>query len=196
MAVNEYYEKLHLEAFNGDPYMMKDFLLLKEKYSILNAVETGSCIYSTTRWLGQNFENVYTFEHNQGFYTEYSKKVSDLSNVKTFNTKSVDGLNSIINELEGPTIFYLDAHWINECPVNDEIEVISKFKYNHVIAIHDFKTNNPEMGYDSFSYDGGFDLDINLVYGSLEKIYPEGVKFFYNKKAGGLKRGVIYILPY
>lgn len=194
--VHEEYEKLHLDAFNGDSYMAKEFLKLKNKYGIINAVETGSCIFSTSKWLGQNFENVYTFEHNKGFYDENIYKVSDLPNVKAYNMKSVEGIKSIINELNGPTIFYLDAHWFDECPINEEIDAISELNYPHVIVIHDFKTNNPQMGFDKFSFNGGFDLDLNLIYSNLEKIYPEGIKFYYNKEAEAHMRGVIYILPY
>ena len=194
--INLKYAGWHSEPFNGDYFINEEFLKIKKKFNIVNAVETGSCTFSTTKWLGENFENVFTFEHNKDFYDEYIGKISDLPNIKSFNTKSVEGLNLIIDELNGPTVFYLDAHWDNECPINEEIEVISNYKFPHVIVIHDFKTNNPELGYDSFYFDGGFDLDLNLIYGNLEKIYPDGVKFYYNKNAVGGKRGVIYILPY
>ena len=195
MSINEAYESIHKKPFNDDKYMAEEFIRLRDLYSIKNAVETGSCIFSTTRWLGENFEKVYTFEHNTGFYEENFYKISDMPNVKAFNTRSVSGLSQIIDSLTEPTIFYLDAHWEDDCPINEEIEVISRCKAPHVIAIHDFKTNNPEMGFDSFPALGGYDLDLNLIYNELEKIYPYCIKFFYNKKAEGPKRGVIYILP-
>ena len=48
--------------FNGDSFVCKEFLKIKEQLGITVAVETGSCMYSTTKWLGENFNRVHTTE--------------------------------------------------------------------------------------------------------------------------------------
>ena len=61
------------------------------------------------------------------------------------------------------------------------------------IAIHDFF--NPldlSLGFDTYN---GQRLDYEYIKESLEKIYPNGYTYYYNEKADGARRGVIYILP-
>lgn len=190
--LNTIYAEMHKEPFNGDFNICNEFLKLKAKYNIINAVETGSCVYSTTEWLGNNFDRVYSFEHNTDFYNDFKYKVERMYHVSIYNSDSLIGLNQIIDEITEPTIFFLDAHWGDNCPLPYEIDIISRCKVKHVIAIHDFKTHKPDAGYDHFD---GYNLEINAMYNNLIKIYPDGIKFYYNHDIAGAKRGIIYILP-
>ena len=194
--LNTVYAEMHKEPFNGDFNICNEFLKLKNKYNIVNAVETGSCVFSTTEWLGNNFDRVYSFEHNADFFHNFKYKIDSMNHVSVYNSDSIVGLNLIIDEIIDPTIFFLDAHWGDNCPLPHEIDIISRCKAKHVIAIHDFKTHNPiidgNMCYDHFD---GYDLEINAIYKNLINIYPDGIKFYYNHDVAGAKRGMIYILP-
>ena len=61
-----------------------------------------------------------------------------------------------------------------------------------IIVIHDFKTNNPELGYDSYN---GNDFCFDWIENHIKKIYPNGFDYYYNTEAVGAKRGLIYITP-
>lgn len=183
------------EPFNGDIHICEQFLKLKEQFSITTAVETGSCLYSTTKWLGENFETVYTIELNPDFAKYGIHKVQSMQNVKPYLGDSVDILNVLIPKLKERCIFFLDAHWNDFCPLLEELVSISNIEVAPVIAIHDFYTGNPEFGYDEYK-GNRFDWDfiaqhIALIEGKLSCEYTS----YYNNIAVGAKRGIIYIHP-
>jgi hypothetical protein len=179
------------EPFNGDPYVQVEFLNLRDRFSVRNVIETGSCLFTTTKWFSRNFSKVYTFEINPEFYNIGKTKVEDSEHVESHNTDSVSGLKSIIGSLSGQSLFFLDAHWGENCPLLDELDVISGCKIPPIIAIHDFKTDDPSFGFDSY---GNREFDLNYINLALMKIYPKGFDYYYNLKGAGAKRGLIYIL--
>jgi len=178
--------------FNGDFFLENEFLRLKNKYNIKKAVETGSCLFSSTKWFSDNFDEVITYEINSDFYEEGIKKIQDKNNVIALICNSVDGLKQLKYNPKENIVFFLDAHWQAYCPLLDELETISTFDINPIIAIHDFKTGNPEFGYDAHN---GQDFDLNLIADKLTKVYPNGYNYYYNREAAGAKRGVIFIEP-
>jgi hypothetical protein len=178
--------------FNGDFQTETEFLKLRDKFNIKIAIETGSCLFTTSKWFSDNFEKVYTFEINTSFYNHGIQKVGEKNNIKHFNCDSVDGLKMISSEVTENAIFFLDAHWGENCPLLKEIEEISNFRIDPIIAIHDFKTDNPDLGFDV--YDNKH-FDLNFINESLTKVYPNGYDYYYNTEASGARRGLIYILP-
>jgi len=183
------------EPFNADTFVAAEFLKLKEKFDITTVVETGSCLYSTTKWLGDNFESVFTAEINEDFAKFGRHKIQSMLNVKAIISDSVTFLKELSPLGKGNTMFFLDAHWGDFCPLLAELEQIAKFK-NPVIAIHDFKVpNEPNLGFDSIH---GQPFDFDWIKPSLAKIYGVGgYDYYYNTDATSteIKRGLIYITP-
>lgn len=178
--------------FNGDFLVEAEFLKLRDKFGIKNAVETGSCLFTTTKWFSENFDLVYTFEVNSEYFNHGIQKVWDKTNINAYNCDSVEGLKMISGQITENTIFFLDAHWGDNCPLLREIEEISNFRIEPIIVIHDFKTDNPNLGFDVYN---NMQFDLNLVNESLMKVYPNGYDYYYNTEASGAMRGLIYILP-
>jgi hypothetical protein len=95
---------------------------------------------------------------------------------------------------ETPVMFFLDAHWGDNCPLLKELDIIAetrRFK-NDVIAIHDFKVpNRPELGYDSYQ---GKDFELSYVADALDKIFgANNWTHFYNPtESEGAKRGILF----
>lgn len=189
--------------FNGDTFICKEFLNLRDTFQLNVAVETGSCFFVTTEWLANNFENVFTVEINNDFASYGVNRVADKKNVNylvgwhsvAFLTQSLK-LNP-----DDRVIYFLDAHWENDCPLLDEIQAISllkdKYGLKHapIIAIHDFYTGDDSLGYDSyngnrFDYDfiKGVILELQIAYGCM-------YSHKYNTEAEGAKRGIIYLFP-
>ncbi len=189
------------EPFNADVNVCAEFLKLKEKFNITTAIETGSCLYSTSKWLGDNFGNVYTVEVNEDFAKHGRYKVADMPNVHSSIDDSVRWLNGIINfniKQDEKCLYFGDAHWNDSCPLLGELQALSSLQtlQKPVIVIHDFKVpNEPNLGYDDI-HGQAFEYDWIKPY--LENIYgADGYDYYYNSDATStdIKRGLIYITP-
>lgn len=186
--------------FNGDTYVQSEFLKLKEEFNITTAIETGSCLFSTTKWLGENFRNVFTIEISNEFANYGRPKVSHLRNVISKIGESDIWLNELVTERLDKTdncIFFLDAHWGNDCPLLRELDAIAFIKTDNppIIVIHDFYTGNPDLGWDEyngqpFTYDW-IQPNINQLEKSLNCEYEH----YFNTESVGAKRGVIFLKP-
>lgn len=185
--------------FNADRYICQEFIKLKEKYNLNVAVETGSCLYSTTKWLGENFDSVHTVELSQEYSNFGIHKVSNMPNVYPKIGDSVTFLQNLTNVLtpNDKCIFFLDAHWGENCPLLQELEALTKFKTNlpPIIAIHDFYTGDEKFGWDEY---GGQRFDYEWIkpqVKELEKAHNCTYLHYYNTEAENGMRGVIYLVP-
>lgn len=186
------------QPFNGDTFICEEFLRLKNHYFITSAIETGSCLYSTTKWLGENFEKVYTAEINLEFANYGRHKIENMPNVSAIISDSVSFLYLLRHKLQDERcIFFLDAHWGHICPLKDELTAIAELRLTlpPIITIHDFKTNNPELGYDEYN---GQPFEIDWILdeiGALNYYYNDNYTYHFNTEAVGAKRGIIYLCP-
>lgn len=203
--------------FNGDTFVQEEFLKLKDKFDINSVVETGSCLYSTSKWLGENFERVCTIEINPDFAKHGIHKVTNMLNVTPFLGSSVEYLNNTLLPLTSIPVFskdniiyFLDAHWNDDCPLLQELEAISKINEQRkfvcdlhklqfqqpIIVIHDFKVpNESQLGYDSIH---GQPFEFDWIKPYIQDIYGvDGYDYYYNSNETSteIKRGVIYITP-
>jgi hypothetical protein len=191
------------EPFNGDHFICEEFINLRDKYGIDTAIETGSCMYSTTKWLSKNFNNVWTVEINP-IYADYGKhKIQGKANVyANVGMTSIDFIyNNLTHNLlkKEKCIFFLDAHWGENCPLLDELDGISNLGLENppVISIHDFYTGDPVLGFDTYQ-NQPFNYDyVKKAVEKLEQNYSCKYDFYYNtgEKTAGAKRGIIYLTP-
>lgn len=190
------------QPFNGDTFIEKEFLFLRETYKINTAIETGSCCYGTTRFLAENFQKVFTIELNPDNAKIGLKNILKYKNVMAcLGYSEVVMENIIINHLNSTDtcIFFLDAHWNDNFPILKELELISNIKTQKppVIAIHDFFTNDNNLYYDTYK---DVVLNYNYIEPVLETISSKlKVRYghYYNNSqtATGAKSGIIYLWP-
>lgn len=211
---------MEMKAFAGDKYLKKEFQKIIKKFKIKNIVETGTFKGDTTKEFSKMVDVVYTIESKKEFYLEAKEKLIKLKNVRGFFGSSPTILRKILPKIKGRTLFFLDAHWRYPWPIINELKEISKvpsFK-NSVIVIHDFYVPGKDFGYDSY-YEAkdslalffkrglGFlgrkmgieivkkqKLDYPFIEKEIKRINPN-YKYYYNSRAGGKKRGVIFIHP-
>jgi hypothetical protein len=130
-------------------------LKILKKISIENLVETGTYKGETAFWAAKYFKNVHTIEIHEGLYHAVIHNPEKPANVTVYKGSSIDVLNVILSKLKGQTMFWLDAHYSgphtggkeNECPIIDELKIISSFT-NPVIFIDDarlFQGPPPKM---------------------------------------------------
>jgi hypothetical protein len=181
------------KPFNGDMFLCDKFLELKEKFNINCAIELGSCVGGTTKWLSENFDFVYAIEINKE-YLNIGKQRASANNIRYCFGSTIEMLPEVLCQINNYCIFHIDSHWGPNNPLLKELELISDYGLKPVLEIHDFKVpGHPELGFDSY---GGQDYEWNWIKESIEKIYGiDGYEIEYNSKATGAKRGVIFITP-
>lgn len=166
-------------AFNSDSKVCEEIIKLRDLFKIKCVVETGSYEGNTTRFLGENFEKVLSVEITDHFLEISKKKCHDLKNVQIFKNSSQIFLSEILPSIEKEfktIMFYLDAHWENYWPLQDEILEISKnLKNRAIIIIDDFYVPNRNFQFDSY-HDTKCDFsfvenEINLCYDENDYLY-------------------------
>jgi hypothetical protein len=137
---------------------------------ILRIVETGTFLANTTVWFATFGLPVMTVEINPRYFGYSHARLRAHDNVVTREGHSIDFLRSIIAEplnRVAPTLFYLDAHWLDHLPLREEIELITTSFSKAVIVVDDFKVpDDPGYGFDDFGPDKRLSLDY-LLQGNL-----------------------------
>jgi len=193
-------------AFNSDTKVCEEILKLKNLFDIKCVIETGSYEGNTTKFLGENFEKVLSVEITDHFFQLSNQKCNHLKNVEIYKDSSEKFLSEILPKIENDynfVMFYLDAHWENYWPLQDELIAISKsFKNRAIIVIDDFFVPNRNFQYDSYH---NVKCDFSFIEKELNTCYDDnGYLYYYlnstNRKLpirdgsiGGV--GKIYVLP-
>lgn len=182
-----------MKGFSSDIYFKKEIEKIICDWKIKTIVETGTYQADTTISMAEMVEQVITIEINAQYlkYARHQIKQSGKNNIISIfgsSPKEIEKLN-----IDEPILFFLDAHWYEYNPLLDELKAIAEKKYNNsVIVIHDFKVPNKNFGYDSYN---GFDYDWNYIESAIKSIYGDNFRYYYNEKASGGNRGIIFIFP-
>ena len=182
--------------FNGDIFMEKEFLSLKDKYKITHVIETGTHHGYTTSWLADNFKQVRTLEINPEYLKLTYPQIGKKENVLTLQCSSAEHLITAIRDWNDvPLLVFLDAHW-SANPVLRELDQIKESGIKPILVIHDFKVpDHPELGYDKYPAQG-IVYEWNWISEKVDAIYGVGgYRYYYNSEATGAKRGCVFIIP-
>jgi hypothetical protein len=149
---------------------------LSKKGKISLFVETGTSIGGTAIWASELFKKVYTIEIMPEISKEAVKRAGNIKNINFLIGDSNKELGQILPELENNTLFWLDGHYSgpgtggvdNECPVMNEIEIISKCK-DACILIDDARCffGPPPRPHNAKHWPG-----ITEIFRQLEKYFP------------------------
>lgn len=187
-----------MDAFNADHFVQKEFLKLKDQFGIDTAIELGTCFGSTSLWMSKNFEKVITIEINPK-YAEIAQERFErdgAKNIELIVGDTIKVLPTIINRIPNNSIWLVDSHWLNHCPMLDELKIIADAGIKPVIAIHDFLVPNEQnLGFDTYN---GQPFTLDWIRSRLYEIYGIGqYEYYYNSDATStaVKRGIIYITP-
>src|ERR1039458_5426040 len=159
-------------------------------------IETGTFRGATTAWLAGFGKPVTTFEVSP-VYAGYSRaRLSAFANVNVRNVNSVDGLKALVREpinLKSPCFIYLDAHWYDYLPLNDELELIFGNFERAVVLIDDFQVPDDD-GYYFDDYGSGAALTLDYLARSkfpLARFFLPAVK---GQWETGARRGCIIVV--
>ncbi len=184
--------KLH-----DDPVLQKVFVLLGKEIKASSIVETGTFMGYSTSFMADNFPHkpIFTSEINPINYKKAVKNLSKYKNVKVFLGTSPKFLIDLINNnsIGDTPLFFLDAHWLNDWPLEEEIEIITRKVKRSVILIDDFKIPNRN----NFYYDkyGKKECNFELIKPKMNKkatynlLIPNYGEEIYNGKSHPLMSG-------
>ena len=102
-------------------------LALKERYGLVDFVETGTLVGHTAMWAAEHFKSVKTVDVNDTF--------KSAGKIESYHGDSAAFLESL--DVWAATLFWLDAHTNESCPVLREIEAINRLSVGHVILVDD-----------------------------------------------------------
>lgn len=181
--------------FNADYFAANEFMKLKEKFNIDTAIELGSAVMGTTKYLAENFQNVITVEINETFRNIGLRRTEGLNNITSILGDSVTKLPEMLSMCDNKTIIFIDSHW-QTLPLMDELKLIKQSGLIPCIVVHDcLVPNEPKLGYDSYE---GVDISYATMKPYLDDIYGvDRYEYHYNTDAESteVKRGIIYIYP-
>ncbi len=125
-----------------------------KKFCINIMIETGTCtgnmVYSTRNI----FAKIFSIELNENLYKKAKKRLKDFKNIRLFQGDSAELLPKMLNHVNTPCLFWLDAHYSGgatskgdlETPIIKElVHIFSHHILDHVILIDDarcFTGNN------------------------------------------------------
>lgn len=118
---------------------------LRDAYSIKKFIETGTHYGSTACWASRIFEHVITIEYSDGIYKQVTENYGHINNIDFMCGDTRKRLQDIVPKLDGPSLFWLDAHWSggetygenDQCPIIEEIRIINGSEKDHFIFIDD-----------------------------------------------------------
>jgi hypothetical protein len=138
-------------SYSGCKYSKKLVEALIREVGVKNFIETGTYKGNTTRDVATEFPdvNIQTVELSAQYHQSVKPTLESFKNVKSFLWNSIDFLKNVQLE-DGPTLYYLDAHWGDQHPLPEELAIISQRSVgNEIVVIDDFQVPNRPFGYDS-----------------------------------------------
>ncbi|MFD5856069.1 hypothetical protein [Streptomyces chartreusis] len=122
---------------------------LVDAYGCDGIVETGCFLGDTTQYLANRYPHlpVRTCDVDKNHAAFTQQRLASDNNVTVLHGDSAVLLPKLLCGLNRPLV-YLDAHWLDRWPLQEELAVI----HDAVVAIDDFNIGHDRFGYDH--YDG------------------------------------------
>jgi hypothetical protein len=181
--------------FNGQNCRQRIFADLMNRVAFKAIVETGTFRGTTTEFLATFGLPVYTVELNARFYAYSALRLfRQRHNIHRYQGDSPTFLRDLANNEQFPkskVFFYLDAHWGEDLPLRDELEIIFTTWNGAVVMVDDFQVPGTDYGYDDY----GAGKVLNMSY--LEPIQHLRIHAFFPaaeaKQETGAKRGCVVL---
>jgi len=146
-------ESLWGGAFNGQEFRRKMFNQICDVINFKQIVETGTFRGNTTEFMSKRAVPIQTIEYDKRLYGYLTMRFLLNRSITLIQGDSREGLKSIAlncKDNSEPVFFYLDAHWNDDLPLKEELEIIFLNWRNAVVMIDDFKVPDTDYGYDDY----------------------------------------------
>jgi len=164
-VINPRYVAADNIGFNGQHHRKRIFQETTSAIPFEAIIETGTWLGNTTGYMAQTSGRpVYTCEVNPRFHALARMRLQEMPGVSlelNDSRKFLEGRSR--SDLAGKAVFfYLDAHWYEDLPLTEEIDLIARHWRGYVIMIDDFKVPD-DAGYVFDDYGPGKALDLELL---------------------------------
>jgi hypothetical protein len=154
-------------GFNAQMHRKRIFLDLMAASGCEVIVETGTFIGDTTGYLATTTNaKIFTCEANRTFYSLAKSRLTGFPNIQFTHGDSRQFLRTLVESdlssarYSKPVFFYLDAHWHEDLPLWDEVDIIAKNVKEFVILVDDFQVpGDPGYQYDNYGPKKSLDLE-------------------------------------
>jgi hypothetical protein len=140
--------------FNGQRSRLDIFGGVLETCGCKSIIETGTYLGSTTKYMADTSSlPVYSCETNPVFFAIARKELAAIQNVDLYFGDSRAFLNELVSRgvHERRSFLYLDAHWNDDLPLVEEIEIIAGNWREFVVMIDDFQVPHDDgYGFDDY----------------------------------------------
>jgi hypothetical protein len=158
-------------GFNGQRHRKKIFTDIMAAFQFDAIIETGTWLGNTTAYMRQTSgKPVHSCELNPRFAALSKMRLADLDQVYLHLKDSRKFLQDLRHsELATKTaFFYLDAHWYDDLPLAEEMELIGSGWKNFVVLIDDFQVPD-DLDYYYDNYGEGNALELSLLAAATKK---------------------------
>jgi hypothetical protein len=174
------YQPADNAGFNGQLGRKRIFNDLLSAFDFNVIVETGTWTGDTTGYMAETSRlPIFSGELNYRYHSIARMRLVDFRGVTLRNADSRQFLKELSEDsaITGQnTFFYLDAHWYNDLPLAQEIELIASRWPNFVIMVDDFKVPYDDgYGYDDYGPGKALNpayIELILAAHSLKAWYP------------------------
>jgi hypothetical protein len=176
--------------FNGQRGRQAIFNEIVRLLDVKGVIETGTFRGTTTEFMAQqDGAPIWTVEARPRYYYYAVMRLRRFSQVHISLGDSRTFLKRLVTSNEVPksrAFFYLDAHWYDDLPLKDEIEIITRHWSNFAIMIDDFEVPG-DAGYKFDDYGNGKRLALSYL-GPLSTL---GLQAFFPRIASGDETGML-----
>jgi hypothetical protein len=151
-------------GFNGQRLRKAIVGDLFERCGFTLAVETGAHCGDTAGYLATEYGvTVHSCEITPRYFHVASHLLRDVEGVQIHNLDSRELLRKLSTAHQGqPTFLYLDAHWYEDLPLAEELEIVARNWENWVAVVDDFEVPDDD-GYGFDDYGPGKRLNLEYL---------------------------------
>jgi hypothetical protein len=183
--------------FNGQKRRQEVFNRLDATLGFDSFIETGAYMGTTTEMLAGLGRPVFSCELNRVNFLRAGVRLARFANVSLTNLDSRTFLRCLLDSGTpiGLPFIYLDAHWNDDLPLPEEIDLIADSLRDFVIFVDDFQ--QPDAGYAFDRYENGNELTLDFL---LARLTYKGPLTFMVPSAPanvetGYRRGTLVVTP-
>jgi predicted O-methyltransferase YrrM len=151
-------------AFNGQAERCATFLEMIAALKPAALIETGTYRGTSTEFMARHFTGpIHSCEVDRRCFQGTRRKLARFPQVELAQSDSRPFLRYVLARLKpaAPLLVYLDAHWWDDLPLAEEIEIILGSGHDAAIMIDDFEVpDDPGYTFDDFGPGKRFCLDM------------------------------------
>lgn len=151
-------------GFNGQACRKRIFQEILAAAPVEAIIETGTCLGDTTGYMALTSHlPVHSCDLNPRFHALAKARLSDIDRVYL---NLLDSRRFLRERARGAMadrllLFYLDAHWYDDLPLSQELDIIASEWAQFIVMVDDFQVpDDPGYGYDNYGDDKALTLDL------------------------------------